>query len=75
VFFAFPRETVSVSTERRLDDPRVGHELVLDVDNFGNVTRKLSLAYARGATQPGSYPEQQVAYATLSGGRLRQPTR
>ncbi|RYZ01717.1 MAG: toxin, partial [Myxococcales bacterium] len=66
VFFALSRETVSISTERNLADPRVSHELVLDVDDFGNVTRKLSLAYARAAAQPNSHPEQRVAYATLT---------
>src|SRR6185369_7957703 len=65
VFFTFPRETVSISSERQLDDPRVGHEFVLDVDDFGNLTRKLSLAYARGSAEPPGYTEQQLAHATL----------
>ena len=32
-------------------DPRVTHELILDVDDFGNVTRKAAVAYA--ARRPG----------------------
>jgi RHS repeat-associated protein len=63
VFFAFPRETISVHTERNPTDPRVTHELVLDVDDFGNVTRKAAVAYGR-APGTGVQPEQLKAWAT-----------
>ena len=47
VFFNHPRETVTQHTERNSADPRVGHELVLEVDAFGNVTRTASIGYPR----------------------------
>ncbi len=65
VFYAFPRETISVHTERNPTDPRVTHELVLDIDEFGNVLRKAAVAYGRGAVA-GVQPEQQKAWATYS---------
>src|SRR5690606_25045587 len=47
VFFAYPRETVTISSERNLTDPRVGHEVALDVDQYGAVRRSASLVYGR----------------------------
>ena len=38
VVFAHPSESVELAYERRPADPRTRHELVLDVDEFGNVT-------------------------------------
>jgi len=65
VFFAFPRETISVHTERNPTDPRVTHEMTLDIDQFGNVTRKAAVAYGR-APGTGVEPEQIKAWATES---------
>lgn len=64
IVFAFPRETVTVSSERKLDDARVGHELLLEVDAFGNVTKKAAIAYGRAGN--GHPSEQKRAYATLT---------
>ncbi|GIF68466.1 hypothetical protein Ais01nite_65010 [Asanoa ishikariensis] len=48
-----PAETVTASYERTRDpDPRVGHEVALDVDGYGNVTRGVSVAYPR--RRPGA---------------------
>jgi len=65
VYFPFARETIAVHTERNPDDPRITHELVLDVDDFGNVTRKAAIAYAR-ATASAVEDEQKQAWATLN---------
>jgi len=65
VFFVIPREMIAIHTERKPTDPRVTHEFVLDVDDFGNVTRKAAVAYARG-NAVGARPEQQKAWATLT---------
>ncbi len=65
VFFAFPRETVTLHSERTPTDPRVGHELILDVDDFGNVTRKAMIAYGRGPSAQAQ-PEQTKPWATLA---------
>jgi RHS repeat-associated protein len=55
VFSVHQREAVTVHYERALypvggalrADPRVGHELVLAVDDFGNVVRAATVAYGR----------------------------
>ena len=65
VFFTHPRESVTAHTERNPSDPRVTHELLLDVDDFGNVTRKAAISYAR-AGAPALTPEQGKAWATLA---------
>src|SRR5690606_6039436 len=65
VFFAYARESVTVSSERKLEDPRVGHQIVLDVDRYGAVTRSASLVYGRSPAAGGE-PEQEQHYITLS---------
>jgi RHS repeat-associated protein len=62
-----PRETVTYHYERRLHDieqsdgtvasladPRVGHELTLDVDGYGNALRGVAVAYRR------RYPDADI---------------
>ncbi|WP_441291587.1 SpvB/TcaC N-terminal domain-containing protein [Sorangium sp. KYC3313] len=62
VFMVHDRERVLIHSERKADDPRVVHDLVIDVDDFGNVKRRVSLAYARATGEP----EQRRAWATVS---------
>lgn len=50
VYFTHPRETLSIQYERNAADPRIQHELVLEVDEFGHVLKGLKAAYGR---QPG----------------------
>jgi RHS repeat-associated protein len=60
VFHAFERESTSAHYERAAADPRVEHELTLEVDPLGHVTRSAHLGYARrGAGEP----EQKVLLA------------
>ncbi len=47
VFFVHPRESLSLTYDRVRDDPRVAHELTLEVDAFGVVRRRASVAYPR----------------------------
>ena len=47
VFFVHPRETLTLHYERVPDDPRVAHELALEVDTFGNVRRSAAAGYGR----------------------------
>jgi RHS repeat-associated protein len=49
VFLSHARETVTLQYERRPADPRVSHELTLEVDAFGNVLRSASIGYPRRA--------------------------
>ncbi len=60
VFLTHSRETITANYERALypvdgelrADPRVGHELVLAVDDFGNVLRSASVGYGRRHRDP-----------------------
>jgi RHS repeat-associated protein len=47
VFFTHPREALTYQYERNSDDPRIGHALTLEVDDFGNVLKSASVAYGR----------------------------
>jgi RHS repeat-associated protein len=65
VFFTHPRETVTQHLERNIDDARVGHELVLDLDAFGNVTRTAAVSYPR-RYPPATFPEQAQTHITTT---------
>lgn len=62
-FLALPAENLTANYERRPDDPRVQHQMVLEVDDFGNVLRSAALAYPRHKPRA---PEQGRLLATLS---------
>jgi RHS repeat-associated protein len=47
VFFVEPDQTFTVQYERRPTDGRVQHELVLRVDEFGNVLEAVQVGYGR----------------------------
>lgn len=53
VFMVHPRETLHLTYERNVEDPRIHHELLLDVDRFGNALKTIQVAYPR---QPGKSP-------------------
>lgn len=57
VVFAHNGQTLTYHYERNPDDPRIGHELVLDVDDYGSVTRSVTIGYPRRVPE---YPEQGV---------------
>jgi RHS repeat-associated protein len=63
VFFVHPRETVDLHYERRPDDPRMQHQVVLEVDDFGSVTQSATLGYPRRAPE---HPEQARLWAVVS---------
>ena len=55
VFFVHPREALTFHYERGAADPRVGHELTLETDAYGNVLRSVSVGYPR---RPGYPPPE-----------------
>lgn len=69
VFLTTPRETLTAHYERQAD-PRVGHEVVLDVDAFGNVLRSASVAYGRrepdAALAPADQEEQRRLHVVVT---------
>ena len=46
-FYAWERESIGCHYERDPADPRVGHELSLAIDAYGNLTRHASVGYPR----------------------------
>jgi hypothetical protein len=47
IFFVHPNESLSYHYERNPNDPRIGHEISIKVDNYGNVTDKVTIACPR----------------------------
>jgi RHS repeat-associated protein len=52
VFFTHAREAVSYQYERNPADPRISHTLTLEVNNFGNVLKQVSVGYGRRQPDP-----------------------
>ena len=46
-FFAYSADAIQVTLEQQTGDPRVQHQLTLDVDAYGNVLRQCSVSYPR----------------------------
>jgi RHS repeat-associated protein len=65
VFFAHPREAIETHSERNPSDPRISHELTLEVDDYGTVRRSAAIGYPRRAGL-AAYPEQQKGAVTLT---------
>ncbi|MDO8948377.1 MAG: SpvB/TcaC N-terminal domain-containing protein [Desulfocapsaceae bacterium] len=72
VFFTHAREAISYHYERDQDDPRIGHELTLDVDEFGDVLKSAAIGYGRekdiseGALQPKDQEKQKLIHITYT---------
>src|SRR5262249_23495441 len=47
VFFTHAREALNYHYERNPADPRIGHALTLEVDEFGNVLKSIAIGYGR----------------------------
>ena len=58
VCLAHARETLTFHYERTFD-PRVGHDIVLDVDGYGNVLHSVEIGYPRRTADPA--PELTAA--------------
>ncbi len=69
VFFTHARESLSYHYERNPTDPRVGHDVTLDVDEYGNVLRSVAIGYPRAAV-PERQPEQNQTHLTLTLSRV-----
>jgi RHS repeat-associated protein len=59
--YACNLESLTLNYERNAADPRLGHDLVLEVDPYGAVTKSASAAYPRRAA---AFPEQDVTLVT-----------
>ena len=73
VFLTHDRETVTAHYERALypvdgelrADPRITHDVVLAIDDYGNPLRSASAGYGRRLPDPALAPEDQAAQARL----------
>jgi RHS repeat-associated protein len=63
VFFTHPRESITYQYERNPDDPRIAHQMTLEVDEFGNVLKSVAIAYPR---RNPAYPEQGKTLITYT---------
>ncbi|MBP1990486.1 SpvB/TcaC N-terminal domain-containing protein [Paenibacillus eucommiae] len=52
VFFTHAREAVNYHYERNPADPRIAHELTLEVDDFGNIVHSAAIGYGRRKPDP-----------------------
>lgn len=58
VYISLPLEKVTATYDRNPKDPRLAHEMTLEIDDFGNVLKSASIAYPRLLSTPDSIPEQ-----------------
>jgi RHS repeat-associated protein len=65
VFFAHESETLAYHYERNPADPRIGHQLTLEVDGFGNVIKSVAVGYPRRSS-PNNLPEQEKILITYT---------
>ncbi len=77
VFMTHQRESVTRHTERRPDDPRVVQSATLEIDEFGNVLRSVSVAYGRlqpdSTLAPGDQAEQSQHHVTIADVAVTNP--
>ncbi len=59
-FFVHEAETLASHYERTLDDPRIDHSLVLDIDPYGNATAEAGVVYPRRTPQVPAVDEQSL---------------
>jgi RHS repeat-associated protein len=65
VYLVHAREALTYQYERNPADPRAGHALTLEVDDYGNERRSASIGYGRRAPDPAVPPEVQAVQAKM----------
>ncbi|WP_127529436.1 SpvB/TcaC N-terminal domain-containing protein [Paenibacillus kobensis] len=60
-----PRESIDYEYERNPNDPRIGHDMVLETDAYGHVTKEVQIHYPRRTTAEASLPEQHQLHVSL----------
>jgi RHS repeat-associated protein len=63
VYLTTQEESISYHYERNPDDPRVGHEITLKVDEYGNMTDKVSIGYPRRNPVYDEQGELKILYS------------
>lgn len=65
VYQSLGRETLTYTSERNTNDPRISHQFALAFDEYGHTLQSLQIAYPRRNGNPNTHPEQLKLYATL----------
>ncbi|PWB49646.1 MAG: toxin [Candidatus Methanoperedenaceae archaeon] len=65
VFFTHANETINYHYEQNIHDPRRQHELVLEVDDFGNVLKSAAVGYGRLKSDLPDSADQEKQTTTL----------
>ncbi len=79
IFFTHARESIDYHYERIYEpkhDPRVSHQMVLEVDEFGNVCKTLAIGYGRRhspLTHEGDREKQTQTLVTYTENRFTNP--
>lgn len=62
VFYSYTSETLAYQYERNPADPRISHQLTLEVDRFGNVLKSAAVGYRRRPPLTGApaHPAEQT---------------
>jgi RHS repeat-associated protein len=74
VFYAYDCEALAYHYERNPHDPRVSHQMTLEVDEFGNVLTSAAIGYPRRAA-PDRKPEQEKTHITYTENRVTNKPR
>ncbi len=67
VFFTHPRQSIAYNYERNPKDPRIAHQMTLEVDVLGNVLKSVAIAYPRRTPE---HPEQGQTLVTYTENRV-----
>ncbi|MEO5602315.1 MAG: toxin TcdB middle/C-terminal domain-containing protein, partial [Cyclobacteriaceae bacterium] len=51
IFLVHESESITFSYERKISDPRIAHSLNLEIDQYGNVLKSVSVVYGRKADE------------------------
>ena len=65
VFFTHARESISYHYERKPADPRIGHALTLEVDEYGNVLKSAAIGYGRWQADLSQSPADRAKQAQI----------
>ena len=65
VFYPFLSESLVFHYERNYEDPRINHRMILNIDEYGNITDSVSIIYPRRPHKE-IYEEQNVFKVTYT---------
>ena len=66
VFYPYECESLAYHYERNPNDPRIAHQITLEVDEFGNAQKSVAIGYPRRAAVPPHPSEQTQTLITYT---------